>query len=213
MNTLAVRYIIYKCIKEYQSLKNETLVTFNKENNFSLEKCLLLPYIITIANGQKVKLLKGDFNNSFYPRLIDKKGVVVYNNHELNNITIHNEISLNLLFNKNILQDNFNENEFENLDSNTKQHIDKSFSFLLTERDPDFPLHSVQTLETLCMTNFAFENMEALYKDKVSNGSMTELEVIIKFQFFTERSRFFYSSNPEFGKTFEWYVETEIETV
>lgn len=205
MNTQAIRYIIYKCIEEYKKIKNIDTNTFNNTNNFTFEKCLLLPYIITIANGHKEKLLNGIFNNSFYPKLNERDGVVVYDNNDLNNIIPHTIDSLGLLFVNNKLQDNFELNEFQTINQDWKLYIDKSFEFLLKFRDKEFPLHNVDMLETISMSNFAFENMEALYKN---NQDIEVTNIIRKFQFFTERSRFFYSSNPEFGLKFNWEIES-----
>lgn len=204
MNLEAVRYIIFKCVKEYQNLKGINANQFNEDNNFTIEKCLLLPYIITIANGHKEKLLRGVFKNSFYPNLNEKNGVVVYNNENLEDPIEYNQDSLGLVIENNKLLDNFNNNDFNNINQEWKLYIDKSFDFLLEHRDKEFPLHNVEMLKTISMSNFAFENMEAIYKN---NPNLSIIDVIRKFQFFTERSRFFYSSNPEFGLKYNWEVE------
>lgn len=68
---LAIKYIIYRVAQEfnkYHGQAADNVAFFNEKNNFSLSKCLVLPYIITIANGNKNFFLDGIFKNAFLPQ-------------------------------------------------------------------------------------------------------------------------------------------------
>jgi hypothetical protein len=203
---LAIRYVIYRMVEEYKKYLNINSENFNKENNFTLKKCLYLPFIVTIANGKKEALVTGIFKDTFYP-ILEKWGGVIPGNIDNNEFNLYNDINLNLTFDNNKLIDDFNAIEFSNLSQNWKLYIDKSIEFLLLKevRYPDFPTFNENILKKITMENFAFGNMIKLYSNKV----MTEVELTKKFNFFVEKSRFFISSNPIFGTNFEWEIENK----
>lgn len=198
MNSLAVRYIIYKCAQDFMSINNMTVAQFNQDNNFSIEKCLQLPFFITIANGHKEKLLNDVFNNSFLPKIKNKTGVVVGNFVD-NTFIEHDQDSLDLTFTDNMLQFNFSADEFKTREA-WMGYVDKSIAFFKEFRDDKFTTFEKDRFVQIAMENYAFENTFLFYKNQVP-----ENDILIKtFQFFVVNSRFFLTSIPEFGESFVW---------
>ncbi len=200
MNQLAVRYIIYKCVEDYITIKNITIDEFNQDNNFTLEKCLQLPFFITVANGHKEKLIEGVFNQSFLPKTDDRTGVVV--GFTIANVfTEHNAVTLNLEFNETgMLQSNFNTNEF-NRRENWMSYVDKSIEFYKQYRNNEFSAFDAKNFMNTSMENFAFENIKRFYNDS------DQAEKIDTFQYFVIENRSFLSSIKEFGEIFNWDIE------
>lgn len=153
---LAIRYIIYKVAKEYTILNNSDTSYFENNNNFNLEKCLLLPFIITIANGKKGELLKV-FDKSFFPDVVNKRGVLIGKS-EGNNFQIFNAKDLSLNFNqKGRLIFDFDKTEFQSIDTKTKDNIDYSINFIKEKRFEDFANFDFTTLSKISRENDAFE--------------------------------------------------------
>lgn len=159
---LAIRYIIYKVAQDFLLINGKDINDvnyFNENNNFSLNKCLLLPFVVTIANGRKQELMNGVFKNAFLPDVINKtEGVKVgrIENKEFNLFTAEN---LKLTFFENYKLDF---NSFKNLDVNAlniqiREAIDYSFRFLKARRIERFSELNSLELRKLSMFNDAFE--------------------------------------------------------
>lgn len=169
--TSAIRYIIYRIAQEFNLLNsrggNDTEF-FNKQNNFTLEKCLLLPYIITIANGNKNFFLNGIFKESFFPHLDEKK--VVVGNLEDGIFKPFNAVDLNLSFADDLLVYEFKDNEFD-FDEDKKlpreeslfYNINYSIKFFIERRYPNFAALSTETLKKITSQNSAFEIINSLF--------------------------------------------------
>jgi len=204
MKELTIRYIIFRFVEEYKLINNQ--VDFNIENNFTIDKCLQLPFFITIANGHKEKLIKEVFNNSFYPKIDKRDGVVVGNMSE-KDFKIYNAEILELIFENNKLQENsFVDGEFNELDSNIKNYVDKSIKFIKEVRKlNDFAKYDTKQFKEIAMENFAFDNISEHVKEE---NITTSIEIVEFFQEYVMGCRFFLSQVPEFGEKFNWELET-----
>ena len=156
---LAIRYSIYKVAQDFLVINSRNIndtAFFDENNNFSLNKCLLLPFIITIANGKKEQLMQGVFNLSFFPDVDKSNGVRIG---EINDteFIIYNADQLGLTFANFRLIHNFNDDEFNGLEDNVKSAIDYSIKFLKERRIEKFASLSSLELRKLSMNNDAFE--------------------------------------------------------
>lgn len=155
---LAIRYAIFKVAQDFLVINSRNLndVTFfNANNNFSLNKCLLLPFIVTIANGKK-ELLMEVFDSSFLPDVEKLDGVKIGEIQE-DNFIIYNAEQLNLKFDNFRLIHEFNEEEFIDLDEKVKSAIDYSIKFLKERRIERFSGLNSLDLRKISMNNDAFE--------------------------------------------------------
>ncbi len=157
---LAIRYIIYKVAQDFlliNSKKTDDKVFFDQNNNFSLAKCLLLPFVVTIANGKKEQLMEGVFKNSFFPDVKNKVNGVMIGSIIDQNFVLLNSNDLNLEFEKSKLIFNFDNNEFISLSIQIKEAIDYSIRFLKERRIEEFSSLNSISLRKLSMNNDAFE--------------------------------------------------------
>ncbi|MCS4304570.1 hypothetical protein [Chryseobacterium sp. BIGb0232] len=203
----AIKYIILQVAKEfnkYNSMPENDVTYFNKHNNFSLLKCLMLPYIITIANGKKnFFLLEGIFENSFFP-IISKNIEKVVIGHLEDEFLFYNETNLelefnndgNLILNNNDLssQDNFN------LDSKLVYNINYSIQFFIARRYNDFAVLTSTTLAKLTTQNSAFE----VIQNFIMSRNIDDNKLIVQlFNIVASQSIYFTSYNDNIEETFE----------
>lgn len=197
---LAIRYAIYKVAQDFLAInsKNQNDVDFfNKNNNFSLTKCLLLPFIITIANGKKEQLMQGVFNLSFFPDINQLNGVKIGNIENNDTFSIYTEDNLNLSFDNFRLKYTFNEEEFSALDINIKSAIDYSIKFLKERRIEKFSSLSSLELRKISMNNDAFECLlEDIEIKKFINSD--DVTLVKKFQDYIMEFPFYLSLVKEF---------------
>lgn len=197
---LAIRYAIYKVAQDFLAInsKNQNDVDFfNKNNNFSLTKCLLLPFIITIANGKKEQLMQGVFNLSFFPDINQLNGVKIGNIENNDTFSIYTEDNLNLSFDNFRLKYTFNEEEFSTLDINIKSAIDYSIKFLKERRIEKFSSLSSLELRKISMNNDAFECLlEDIEIKKFINSD--DVTLVKKFQDYIMEFPFYLSLVKEF---------------
>ena len=189
---LAIRYIIYKVAQDFLIINNKNLDNveyFNENNNFSLEKCLLLPFIVTIANGKKEELITTVFENAFLPDIRKINGVLIG---EINSDIFHvyNQDILNLNFIENKLKLNFDANEFTSLDSKIRKNIDYSIQFLKEKRIKDFSNLNVYKLIEISNFNDACDRVSVVYKNK---SDIDNVNLVSKFQEYILRFPFYLS--------------------
>ncbi|UUF16246.1 MULTISPECIES: hypothetical protein [Flavobacterium] len=204
--TLAIKYTIFKVAQEYLKFHGQpenNVDYFNENNNFNLDKCILLPYIITIANGKKDKLLNGVFNHSFFPDLEKNDGIFICELKD-NKATKFTSKDLDITFNDNQkLVFNFNSKDFESLDPDIKQSINHSVEFIIKRRYPDFANFNYTLLKEICYDNDAFEYFMELKETGELNG-LNEIKIIEKFQEIVLQFPFFISYMKEIEKEFEY---------
>jgi hypothetical protein len=165
---LAIRYIILRLAQEFNifhSKYENDVKFFNEHNNFSFEKCLLLPYVVTIANGKKNLFLEGVFKNSFLPVLEEGKDRVEIFNVEIEEgvykpVSIKSkELNLNFEGDKLILKDSDFQNINNHIESNVKGYIDYSIEFFIKRRYEDFPNMEVEMLRRITSENSIFQTI------------------------------------------------------
>ncbi|MDP2452490.1 MULTISPECIES: hypothetical protein [unclassified Kaistella] len=202
----AIKYIIFQVAVEfnkYHSAAENDIKYFNEHNNFNLSKCLMLPYIITIANGKKNFFLNEDgiFKNSFLPIIARNNEKVVIGNLDVEFI-LYNELSLDLKFNNDgnlILDDNFFNQTF-NLDKDLIAIINYSIQFFIARRYDDFAILNSAVLAKLTIQNSAFEVIQKFIKSK----NIQEESIIVKlFNIVISQSVYFTSFNDSLEEKFE----------
>lgn len=175
--TLAIRYIIYRVAQEFNKFHNKDVndtAFFNEKNNFTLEKCLLLPYIITIANGNKNFFLNGIFKELFFPVLLQEDKKVVVGKINENIFIPYSAADLGLEFNSNKLVFNFNDAEFDFSDDlekedpkqQLKHNINYSIKFFIERRYKDFAVLYEDVLKKITYQNSAYDLMYNFFKEK-----------------------------------------------
>ena len=190
---LAIKYIIYKVAQEYLKFREKDIndwTFFNENNNFNLDKCLLLPYLITIANGKKNELINDVFNDSFFPDIIAidgfyrGKGVFVGEINQ-NNFNKYTQTDLGIEFNNlGVLQINPINYNFIDLDSVTKNNIDYSIQFIAEKRIKKFSILSSFELARVSMSNDAFDILKQRIKfGAIDNNDKAELVRIFQDKF------------------------------
>lgn len=196
---LAIRYIVYRVAQEFNKFHGKDIndvLHFNESNDFTLEKCMLLPYIITIANGNKNFFLEGVFKDSFFPDLNPKDKKVIIGKIEENNFSQFTDEDLGLEFNDNgFLVFNFSEEEF-NFDfeegkektQTLKYNINYSIKFFIERRYKNFATLEVSVLKKITYQNDAFEVIESFFSnEEISNKELVEYfnHVAIQSFYFT----------------------------
>ena len=199
---LAIKYIIYRVAQEYMRFhkKEHDVNFFNECNNFNLKKCLLLPYVITIANGKKKELLDV-FKNLFFPDLEEREGITVgsFIHGEFQEYTSE-DIELNIVDGK--LTYNFVENDFENLDSKIKNNINHSIGFIINRRYFDFANFDDSLLKQIGYDNDAFEYLKELNSIKSLNG-LNKLKISERFIGLVAKFPFFISYMEEIEEAYK----------
>lgn len=200
--TLAIRYIIYRVAQEfnkYHGKDPDDANFFNEKNNFTLEKCLLLPYIITIANGNKNFFLDGIFNNSFIPLWNDNNDKkVLVGNLEETEFKLYNAEDLGLSFNDVTFTLKF---EFKPEEFNFNQvllpkeeriayNINYSIKFFQERRYNDFATLSQDILKKITYQNSAFDILFEFCK--ISND-ISQIELSVLFNAVAKETFYFTS--------------------
>ncbi|KFF06752.1 hypothetical protein [Flavobacterium reichenbachii] len=189
---LAIRYAIFKVAQDFLAINSRDLndiVFFNESNNFSIKKCLLLPFIVTIANGKKEQLMEGIFNLSFFPDIEKLEGVRI-GKINADTFEIYDSEQLELKFENSRLIFEFKENEFTDLDVKIKAAIDYSIKFLKERRIERFSSLSSLELSKISMNNDAFEclleNIETKKFTNIDNISLVKefQKYIMEFPFY-----------------------------
>jgi hypothetical protein len=198
---LAIRYAIFKVAQDFLVINSRNLndvAFFNANNNFSLNKCLLLPFIITIANGKKEQLMQGVFNLSFLPDVEKIDGVKIGNIDD-DKFTVYTDTQLNLSFDNYRLIYNFKDEEFVTLDNQIKLAIDYSIKFLKERRIEKFSSLSSLELRKISMNNDAFECLlEDIEVEEFINTD--EVTLVRKFQDYIIEFPFYLSLVKELEK-------------
>ncbi len=183
---LAIRHIIFRVAQEYLKFhkrSEDDWAYFNEYNNFNFEKCLLLPYIITIANGKKEDFLNGVFENSFYPELTKNNGVTIghldgdYNEITNDNLTLTFDQSGKL----NIPLDGNGALNSDGLNDTIKERINHSIEFIIKRRYPEFANFNSSLLKEISYDNDAFEYILEL-KEIGALAGMNKTQITQKFQ-------------------------------
>lgn len=174
--TLAIRYIVYRVAQEFNKFHNKAVddaVFFNEHNNFTLEKCLLLPYIITIANGNKNFFLEDIFKGSFLPILKPEDKKVIVGNIDGESFNTYTASDLGLEFNENKLVFNFNDVVFDFAEDDGKDqkkqlqfNINYSIKFFIERRYKDFAILNEDVLKKITYQNSAYDVMYNFFKEK-----------------------------------------------
>jgi hypothetical protein len=143
------------------------ILKFNQNNDFSISKISLFPFLLTIANGKKPILLTHFTKDNFYFSP-NENGII---NVELNNLVeaksdqlffISNSISSTLKVEQLdfLVFDDFKQhllkNFFDNDDKNILETINYSINFLHTNRISFFANRSFAQLSYWCKNNFAY---------------------------------------------------------
>jgi hypothetical protein len=173
----AIRYIIYKVAKGLNGSDNQ-IEHFNNKNNFTLNKCLMLPYIITIANGKKEDFLNGIFENSFLPIIQEsEKWVTVGDINSIGDFIPFDSNLLKLKFNTNTeLIFDFQDSEFESMDIDLRNDIDHSISFFNENRYKNFAELDEEILKRITSSNSAFDVFLSI-KDNYDSDLATQAEI------------------------------------
>lgn len=172
--TLAIRYIIYRVAQEfniYHGKEANNAIFFNDNNNFTLEKCLLLPYIITIANGNKNFFLNDIFKDSFIPHFDNNDKKVLIGNVDGNDFKIYTAEDLSLEFNTNKLVFTFKDADFDFSEEADKElkatlhyNINYSIKFFIERRYKDFAILTEEVLKKITFQNNAFDVVDSLFR-------------------------------------------------
>lgn len=159
----AIKYIIYRVAQQfniYYGVEKNSVEKFNSENNFTLDKCLMLPYIITIANGKKNEFLDngGVFENSFFPVFDDFERVLIGQIKD-DDFVIYSDYDLDLNFKNGYLtvDENFFKDENYSLNDNIKNNIEYSIKFFEEKRFSSFSSFDSPTLGLITSQNSAFD--------------------------------------------------------
>ncbi len=175
-----ILYIVYKIAEEFNKYNDRPVDDcdfFNSNNNFTPEKCLVLPYIITIANGKKNSFIDetGVFNNSFIPVLdVDNKGVVIGGRFSDGFRKFDPEEDLNLKFvNNRLMINDFDKikeviRNIESIqgDDLVIENTNFSISFFRDKRFNDFAVLSERFLKKISYQNSAFETISAFANNR-----------------------------------------------
>lgn len=202
----AIKYIIFQVAKEfnkYSSKPENDIEYFNNHNNFNLLKCLMLPYIITIANGKKKFFLEdnGIFKNSFLP-IISKNNERVVIGDLTNSFSVYDEISLGLKFNRegNLLLDENSLDQTFNLNPDLISNINYSIQFFVARRYKEFAILSSTILSKLTTQNSAFEVIQNFIKKR----NLEDDSLIVQlFNIVISQSIYFTSFNDNLENKFE----------
>lgn len=202
----AIRYIILQVAKEfnkYYSIPEDDVKYFNEHNNFNLSKCLMLPYVITIANGKKnFFLLNGIFENSFFP-IISKNNEKVVIGELKDSYYFYDETHLGLEFNnEGYLVLNENDLTHNNLFLNNEiiSNINYSIQFFIARRYNDFAILNSATLSKLTTQNSAFEVIQKF----IASRNISDNNLIVRlFNTVASQSIYFTSYNDNLDETFE----------
>lgn len=199
---LAIKYIIYRVAQEFNifnGMDPDNAIFFNEKNNFTLDKCLMLPYIITIANGNKNFFLNGIFKDAFLPVWENEDRKVVVGAVEENNFKVYSPEDIGLTFSaKGNLVFDFDSNEFQFEDNELSKHeriaynINYSIKFFQERRYTDFPILSADVLKKITWQNSAYDVLYNFFKD---NQEVSKAEIATLFNAVAMETFYFTSYN------------------
>lgn len=200
---LAIRYIIYRVAQEFNKFHGkepDNIIFFNDKNNFTLEKCLLLPYIITIANGNKNFFLDGIFKNAFIPSWENDDKKVLIGDYTFPNFKIYTAVDLGLKFNpatSNLIFE-FKPEEFKFEEELIEKHnrisynINYSIKFFQERRYSNFAILSQDVLKKITYQNSAYDVLYDFFRDNIE---LTRAELAVLFNAVAKETFYFTSFN------------------
>lgn len=191
---LANRYVRNNLVVEREELTLcDILSRFNSSNDFSKDKLVLLPFLITIGNGKKQELLNfftKDNDTFFYPSY---QGIL----HNKITDKIYTNNNDELLFKSDMVSSKIEIENFKNyitiesyrdsLDLDIKNilsYIDRSIDFLHEFRIKNFANRPFEQLSHLSKNNFAYKmyyskNINELTKEQIRDKYKDALTSII----------------------------------
>lgn len=201
-----IRYIIYRVAQEfnkYHKQDENDNEYFNNHNNFTLEKCLMLPYVIVISSIHKNFFINDIFKNSFLPVLTysdfksrDKENSMVLVVDYINNDTCqYTPELLGFNFKGDRLQINFEDFSKEVIDFGLQYKIDTTIRFFIEYRFKDFAILHESIIKKITSQNSAYEVIFDYFSPEKFRGKLEDykFKLSVLFQTVIEGSFYFLS--------------------